>query len=151
MIIDAIENWRQYALNDPQLRPGFEFITATFNDTMEDGRYDLPGDAGYVNVESYDTSPADERKFEAHRKHIDIQYVLAGEEIIQWAPVPELAVVEAYSEDRDAGFYRNTGSATGLFLPPRRFAVFYPSDAHKPGCSIAGPVRVRKIIAKIRL
>lgn len=151
MIIDTIDNWREYAQGDPRLRPGFVFITETFEPSMKDGRYDLPDGAGYANVESYQTRPAAEGKFEAHRKYADIQYLLTGAEVIEWSPLSGLEVVDPYGEQRDAGFYRASGDVTCLVLTPRRFAVFFPPDAHKPGCAIAEPVDVRKIIAKIRL
>ncbi|NOZ20217.1 MAG: DUF386 domain-containing protein [Planctomycetes bacterium] len=151
MIIDLIENWRDCVCLLPGLEAGFRFIAETFSASMGDGRYELPDGQGYVNLESYRTLPAAERRFEAHRKYADIQVVASGEEMIEWLPVSMLDVEEAHSEDRDAGFYRGAGDATRLHLVPGCFVVFFPGDGHKPGCCVAGPMDVRKIVAKVRL
>lgn len=151
MILDVIGNWRECVGVDSRLWPGFLFISEQFQPSMKDGRYEFAGGTGYANVESYRTGPAAERKFEAHRKHIDIQYILAGEEMIQWAPITDLGVVTPYSEEKDAGFWESRSPVTQLVLTAGRFAVFFPSDAHKPGCHLSGPAAVRKIVAKIRL
>jgi len=150
MIIDQIENWRDYVCLHPGLEAGFRFIAETFGEPMEDGRYELSG-GGYANVESYRSAPAEERKFEAHRKYVDIQVVVSGEEIIEWSPLSALDVEEDYQEERDAGFYRGVAGVTPVRLGPGRFAVFFPGDGHKPGCCVGEPVDVRKIVAKIRL
>ncbi|MEW6357874.1 MAG: YhcH/YjgK/YiaL family protein [Planctomycetota bacterium] len=151
MIIDELGNWRNYVCLHPGLEEGFTFLVKTFNKSMQDGRYELAGGRGYANVESYRTFRAEGRRFEAHRKYADIQTVVSGEEIIEWAPVPALDVVEVYSEDRDAAFYQGAGGITRLHLTAGRFAIFFPSDAHKPGCSVDGPRDVRKIVVKIKL
>ena len=51
-------------------------------DTLAPGRHELP-DGAYVNVFGYQTKESG--IYEAHRKYIDIHYVLEGSEIIMVA------------------------------------------------------------------
>ena len=52
---------------------------------MEDGRHPIDGEAIFALVSTYETEPEGARSFEAHRKYIDVQYLLSGREIIHWA------------------------------------------------------------------
>lgn len=39
-----------------------------------------------------------------------------------------------YSDENDVIFYHSAECISPLILTPGMFAVFYPSDAHRPGC-----------------
>lgn len=148
MIVDDISNRGDYFINDPFFASGFEFIRHATEHDPPDGRYELFGGA-YAMVQGYETAPADSKSPESHRRHIDIQALLSGEEIIEWLPVAGLEVEAPYSAEKDVVFYLDRPGAMKVPLVPGRFAVFFPSDAHKPGVCSGGPLLVRKVVVKV--
>lgn len=116
-----------------------------------DGRHDIEGDDLFALLQTYDTGPATEKRFESHRKYLDIQYVLEGEERILHAPARLLEVETPYDEPTDIIFYAEPKAASSLLLRAGDFAVFHPQDAHKPGCMAGGRHRVRKVVVKVRV
>lgn len=60
-------------------------------------------------VSEYETKVKNEVGFEAHKKNIDIQYLLKGEERIACMPVEKLTQTEPYIEEKDAAFYAAEG------------------------------------------
>lgn len=104
-----------------------------------------------VVVQHYQTQPAANRKFEGHRKNIDIQYMVHGRETIYWSPAVGLPVATEYSVERDHLSYGESTFATPLRLSGGQFAVFFPGDAHKTGCAWQSPEAVTKFIVKVQL
>jgi YhcH/YjgK/YiaL family protein len=71
-------------------------------------------------------------RLEAHRKYIDIQLLVAGTEEIGWRELGDCRQVdEAYDEARDIMFFADRPDAW-INLPPGKFMIFYPQDAHAP-------------------
>ena len=97
----------------------------------ETGRYDISSDM-FVLIQRYDTVPQTEARYEAHRKYIDIQYIIKGKETIYWSPLSEVEEIEPFNEDKDIGFYEKAVPHAILKLHEGEFGIFYPCDAHKP-------------------
>jgi biofilm protein TabA len=110
----------------------------------------MPDRKMFVMVQGYTTEARESCRFEAHRRYIDIQLMLAGEEIIEIAPVSELMPDTPFDSDRDLGFFKTPGSpCTQLVLRPGDFAVFFPEDAHMPKVRVHDPSPLRKAVVKI--
>jgi YhcH/YjgK/YiaL family protein len=118
---------------------------------MADGRYDIDGDDVFALVQSYDTVPLSEKKYESHRVYADIQYIAEGSEIIYYAPTDELVPTMAYDAAWDCILYTDPAAATPLLMEPGRFAIFYARDGHKPGCVHNTASRMKKVVIKVRL
>jgi biofilm protein TabA len=128
----------------------FAWCADPANPARADGRYELaPGLA--VIVESGETRPRATRRFESHRRNIDIQVGLSGPEIIEWTPVAGLRVEDDFAPDGDIAFYAEPGRpVTPLLVQPGHFAIFWPEDAHKPVLHPAGvAVPYRKLVFKV--
>jgi len=151
MIVDRIENARLYA----PLHKGFEKAFAVLKEPglakKPDGRYPVDGDDLYYIVQHYTTRPLEQGRFESHRKYIDIQVLLAGQELLDYSPTTGLEVVEPYSEDKDIMFYRVGAISARVTLEPGLFCLLYPHDAHLPSCQLACPSGVHKVVFKIRV
>lgn len=103
-------------------------------------------------VSEYETKVKNEVGFEAHRKNIDIQYLLKGEERIACYPVEKLTVTKPYSEEKDAAFYAVEGvKAQELTIGHGFFAIFYPQDAHMPQLCVDKPMMVKKVVIKVEI
>jgi len=85
-------------------------------------------------------------KLEAHRKYIDIQLVLEGDETMGWKPLADcLNPVSEHSMEKDIRFFHDA-PASWIAVPPDHFCIFFPEDAHAP---LVGKGQVRKVIFKV--
>ena len=148
MIVDTIDNWNFYFTKGSALYAGMDFIK-NFSEAWADGRYEIKGQEIHAIVQSYGTQQAADKKIESHRKFIDIQHVLSGGEIIGWLPAAGLTELSAYSEEKDVLFYHPADAITPVIMVPGTFAVFFPQDAHQPGCIYRQVGPVRKIVVKV--
>ena len=74
MIYDLLTNYNLYSKANARLALGFEWLSKLDPKTL-DGRIDIKGDEVFAIVQSYTTFPANEKRFETHKDHIDIQYI----------------------------------------------------------------------------
>ncbi len=114
--------------------------------TIECGKYDLE-DGAYFNVDEYFTKEIGLP--EVHRKYIDLQYILSGEEIIYVANIKDCVNSKGYSEERDIEFFENANNTSELVMKKGDWAVFYPDDAHVPQIILNESTKVKKIVVKI--
>lgn len=147
MIADNIKNRRLYETAHPLFSQAFDFIKAYLAEPKPAGKYELLGDALFAMVQEYDSKT--EAKMEVHDKYIDLQFVAEGEEKILWAQREELDVLTPFAEGKDAAFLSDGDRPAALHLRAGDFAIFYPSDAHKPGLAVNAPTPVKKIVVKI--
>jgi biofilm protein TabA len=150
MILDTLSAAMQYEGLGPGIALGLAYVR-DFDPETADGRHPLSGDDLFALVQSYETGPATDKQFEAHREYLDIQYVAEGTERILYAPVEGLRVSTPYSEAGDVLFFEEPGVSSSLLLRPGEFAIFFPGDAHKPGCMAGGRERVKKVVIKVRV
>lgn len=147
MIFDTLDNVRNYK-GLGRVYTALEFLAKTDFSKIDLGRYELDGDNIFYMVQSYDTDPG-KTVSEAHKKYIDIQYMLEGEEIIGVAPISgEKTLVEAKPEN-DVWFYSCETEPLTLFAGS--YMVLYPNDLHCPGVATKGKaVNCRKVVVKVK-
>jgi len=154
VIADSLRHLERYKGLHPLLAEGLLALQRLAAAPPADGRHELRGPQLYASISRYLTTDPSAKPFEAHRRYIDIQCVLAGRETLYWAEVERLQVQQEYSEGKDTAHYADPGGA-GIPLPlePGRFAVLFPEDAHKPGCHAMkeGAAEVRKLVIKVAL
>lgn len=151
MIVDTLSNSRLYDSIAEGIRIGFDYLHAFDAAAIADGRHQIDGDRVFALVQSYDTTPATEKRFETHRRHIDIQYIVAGRERMLHLPAGTLQVEAPFDEVKDVTFYHDPAASSSLLLSRGEFAIFFPEDAHKGGCMAGGREAVRKVVVKVRL
>lgn len=151
MVLDSLENTATYEAFGPRFKKAFAFLKKNAAKDLPVGRYEVDGEHAFALVQSYQSRPEDEAKWEAHRKYADIQFIAEGEEIIGWAPLDALTESEAYRPEKDIAFYCEIPMWTKLLLKKGRYGIFFPWDAHKPCCASPVPGPVRKIVVKVEL
>jgi biofilm protein TabA len=153
MILDHLREAHRYTALHPAFARAFQWCANPDLSSMPDSRQELDGERLIVIVESGMTQPAHQRRFESHRRYIDIQVNLCGPELMEWIPVNALRVEDDFRPDNDIAFYRQpSGGATRLIVAPDHFAIFWPEDAHKPVCTPgSSPVAYRKLVFKVAL
>jgi YhcH/YjgK/YiaL family protein len=86
---------------------------------------------------------------EGHIKHIDIQYITKGEEVIEVYSKDEVELVDSYDAETDIAFYRPIKPGMKIILKPYEFAILYPENLHITGLAVNDQVEVEKIVIKI--
>lgn len=150
MILTSLADAAPYEALGPRIAAGLRWLR-TLDPAIPDGRHAIDGDDVFALVSSYDTGPSTEKRFETHVRHVDLQYVAAGHERILHTPAAALAVETPYDEAADITFYAEPPFASSLLMRHGDLAVFFPGDAHKPGCMAGGRHAVRKVVVKVRI
>ena len=151
MILDRIDNTRLYIGLHADFAKAFEILTDKTLSQKEDGKYAVDGETIYYTIQQYTTKPLNEGKLEAHRKYIDIQFLLAGVELLGYAPLKGLTTAEVYNLQKDIAFFNTPKEITKVKLEPGLFCILFPDDAHLPCRQLAGPTEVRKVVIKIKI
>lgn len=152
MIFDKMDNISDYFEELPLLKKVEEFVADFNHKKLSDGTYEIDGKRVFAMIQSYRTKQqTQEMMFEAHKKYIDLQYIVNGIEKIRWAKLDKVDLVEErYSSGGDIAFYE--GDAMFDFtLTKGTFLLLYPEDAHLPGLSAQKDINVRKIVFKIQV
>jgi biofilm protein TabA len=149
MIIDQISNSKLCENIYPRLAKAFRYLTTENFINIEPGTYEIEGKEIFAMVSTYETHPVDEMKWEAHRKYLDIQVLIEGEERMGFAPLSSVKEVIPYNEEKDIAFYR--GSGDFVTLGKGQFVIFMPQDAHQPCIQKGLPGYVKKVVIKVLL
>lgn len=153
MFLSHLSTLDRDAPNLPEaIQRGLRFLADTDIAALPVGRVDIDGDAIFALVQEYETEPKGRRRPEAHVRHLDIQYVAEGREVIGYAPINRGgAIAEDLLAQRDVVFYASVDGESDLVMEAGNWAVFYPNDIHRPCCLVGTSGKVRKVVVKIRL
>lgn len=146
MVTDHISRADIYAALGASFQDAFAFLGHGDLGTIPAGTYELDGRRVYAVVQDYQSKRAEEGKWEAHRKYIDLQYVVSGRERFGYAPAGRMAA-GPYDEERD--LERPDGDGAFVELRAGDFMLLWPGEAHMPGMAIGEPAEVRKVVVKI--
>ncbi len=145
MIIDTLDNLEKYIKLHPDFKTVFDYLKLHNLNNMECGRHELKGNEVFFNLQEYETKPV--QKLEAHKKYIDIQVMINGEEYMGYTNIENTKVIEEYNEEKDVMFLN--GNVDKLRADNKTFLIFYPEDAHMPALCTDKPQKVKKAIFKI--
>ena len=146
MIIDAGAFCHDYRSLHPLFERAFRFLADADLRAYAPGRHPVDGDRLYLSIDHVQGRGREGARLEAHRRYIDIQYTIEGNEEIGWMPLAACGALSGpFDEARDIGFY-DRRPTTWLAVPEGTFAVFFPHDAHAP---LAGRGALKKAIMKV--
>ena len=115
------------------------------------GRHKLEGDS-YYNVDVYVSKDPEICRYESHKKYIDVQYIVEGEELVYVTDIKNLQIIEEYSEEKDVMFFEGGENVEPKLMTPGKYLVFYPQDGHKPSVRVTGVGNmVKKIVFKVKI
>ena len=147
MILDRLENADFYRNLHPRLARAFEYLRTTNLAQLPAGRHDIAGGELFAISQEYRTKPESEGFWEAHRRYIDVQYIVAGVERMGYAPLPALTVRQTYDEEKDLLVCDGRGDF--CTVAAGSFAIFAPQDGHMPSLAVGEPAVVRKVVIKV--
>lgn len=134
------------------LKTAVEHLKTTDFSSLPAGNYDLQGKDIVVQVIDMDTRPFADAHAEVHREHIDVQFLVRGREHIGVATdTGRNQVAKDMLAERDLLFYTGMENESTLTMTPGSFAVFLPTDVHRPACAVDQPEPIRKVVVKVRV
>ena len=149
MILDSIAHRSCYEGIDG-LKEVLAYMASVQNRPLPSSRIDLLEDRAYVQPVSFTSKPLEQCRYEAHRRWIDVHFIVSGTEKIIVSPLCEVHALTEFSAEKDIGFYEGTGG-TACILCPGDFLVCFPQDAHKVAIAPEQPGLVQKLVGKIRV
>ncbi len=137
----------QYHKNKAAWDKAFAFLRDSDLLTIKSGKYVIDEDTVYAMITDAPSKTFEQSAWESHRKYIDLQYVIKGEEKIGIAPLATATVTKPYDEKADYANY----SADGKYYiaKPGTFFLFFPEDVHRPNIKVDGYDVVKKLVIKI--
>nr|WP_314864898.1 YhcH/YjgK/YiaL family protein [uncultured Flavobacterium sp.] len=148
MILDTLENYQLYSTINERIAKGFAFLRNTDLDAIVSGKHDIEGDTIFALVQEYQTKPLSKCKLESHKKYIDIQYVIRGEEFMGVTTKNNQKILEQ-DEDKDYTFYE--GKTSLVRVSKGMFTIFFPDDLHQPCVQIESAAEVKKVVIKVMI
>lgn len=145
--------------HDPRFAAAFDYVAEALNrssavhrriggvPTGVTQKIELAGGA-FALEQAYLSKPRAEVFLEAHRKYIDVQVVVAGEEIQEVVDIARLQVDVPYDAARDLIKYVDCRDTSALSARDGLVAIYFPDDGHQSRAS-AQPVLVRKTVVKV--
>jgi YhcH/YjgK/YiaL family protein len=151
MILDSLSLWHRYAPLHPRFARAFAFLEQVGPEVAL-GRHEIADDSIFALVQRYTTRPVEGMQLEAHRRYIDVQYLVSGREVIHWAPLRDLAhVTQPYDTTKDAGLFALSPATVPVPLRAGQFMILFPDDAHAPCCCVDTPAEVVKVVVKVEV
>ena len=150
MIFDNLNNMEQYYKLNENFKIGFEFLLNNDLKSLKDGKYQIKGDEVFANIQSLTTKEKSQKKWEAHKKYIDIQYVISGKECMGYGIYEDFKTSEKYNEIKDVEFLEGE-KYNYINVEENEFVIFYPNDVHAPMLCVENPEQIKKVIVKIAI
>ena len=146
MIVDALANADRYLSVHKGFDAAFAFLRHANLAELAPGRHELAGDWVYVMVIQGDGKGKEVAKLEAHRRYVDIQYVISGVDAMGWKPTADCTQPDSeFNETKDAVLFSDAPTAW-VDVNPGEYAIFFPEDAHAP---MGGQGELHKIVVKV--
>ena len=145
MIICPWNEISRYASVIPGLEEATKIIDA--HDPKEYGTFPLPN--GRFMVGMHTSRSAEGAQAEAHRRFLDIQYVITGQDVVGWNSINHMTPAGEFNMEGDIGFFE--GDVEMIRIPAGYCYVVFPEDAHLPDCHIDQPMNFLKYVIKIEL
>lgn len=146
LITDTLPHAEAYFALHPAFARAFAFLRQPGLAQLAPGRHEIDGDRIYCSISEANGKGKEGARLEAHRKYIDIQYVIAGSEVMGWSPLAACQAPEgAFDPGKDILFFGDRPQRWAE-VAPGSFAIFFPQDAHAP---MGGSGVIRKAVVKV--
>ena len=159
MIYRLLNDFSDESCCHPRLKDAITFLRLLLKKSeLPNGKYvwdkETPDDL-FANVQSYRSKDFQEGVFESHKKYIDLQYVVSGEEYLYVPSVPTDSLKEerAYNKENDCSLQEllQEKECIRVLLNAGNYVILFPNEAHAPGIATAnGKADIKKIVLKVR-
>lgn len=147
MILDRLENAHRYKGMHPAVDQALDYLQKTDFSDMPTGRQKVNNQLDVI-IDEYETVAAEASQYEAHKKYIDVQLILSGEEYMGVVPLTYQTPSKPYDAEKDFALYQVAGQM--IQVKTNMFVIFFPTDLHMP-CIGTPPRKIRKVVMKAQV
>lgn len=149
-------------VTDEKFDKAFEYLTEVLKENTQENKrlISLPlnafekvdlDDNNFALEQIYNSKEREDCFFESHKKYIDVQFILDGEEIIEVDNISNLNETFSYNDEMDLIKYNDSKFSSSIKLKKGDIAIFYPEDAHMPCVKITESQKVVKTVVKVKV
>ncbi|QHT63573.1 DUF386 domain-containing protein [Paenibacillus lycopersici] len=151
MIFSDLNNWEKEKHTFPAgVRRAIERLQSMELDALPAGRHEMDEAGMFLLINEPETRPWQEVRPETHLAHTDVQLLLSGREQMRVAKLSEdQLIVDNRYDAQDIAFYGEVYNENIVNLVPGDFVVLFPTDIHRPNCSVEEDLPIRKAVVKI--
>lgn len=150
MIYGHIEHHNTNQCLPKVIQQCLQYLNDTDLEQLPVGKHIIDGELIFANVMAFNTGDAADKCAEVHKEYIDVQCLIYGEEMIQFALQDELNIIETpYDKDNDFYLVGGMRQSNEVIMHPKMFAIFFPEEPHKPGCFVTNTSPIKKIVIKV--
>ena len=149
MIKNSLKYTKNYYNLSEKIKLGLEYLENNDLKDTPNGKYEILGQDVFINIQDYTSKPEIQGKWEAHRKYIDIQFMIKGTEKIGVGEIQDYETTEAYSEENDVEFLKTDKPSQFITMNENDYIILYPYDVHMPQITVDEPSYVKKAVLKI--
>lgn len=146
MIYDHIRNISLYKGLSPALDIALDYLYNADKTTPNGVEFLNEGVKAILS--EYSTKEKNENGYEAHRKFIDIQYPLDGQEKVKYCPLEYLKASMEYNQENDYILFEDRDGVT-FTIGKGYFLILFPEDGHMPQLCVGEPVNIKKLTLKV--
>ena len=147
MIIDKIENLKNYVSLNPYFAKVVEFLEKTDLNSLENGKHEIDGKDCFVNIMDTKGKTKEAPVMATHVRMLDTQIPLNEDEIYGYTPTVDLPAAE-YNAEKDVTKYPGVMGESFCVCHPGMMAIFFPEDGHQP--CIGSAESIHKAVFKIK-
>jgi YhcH/YjgK/YiaL family protein len=134
---------------DDRLLERLQFLVETDFSSYSAGRYEGDKDWFFL-INEYETKSVEECFFEAHKKYLDIQFIIEGKEKFAIDHIDRQDVKEEYDPNRDIMVLE--GNVDSIFtMYPGDVMILFPEDSHMPAIKVEEKDKIRKVVLKVAI
>lgn len=148
MIVAYLKNKAEYYRIHPMLDKALDCLKEEYLEQLPYEKQLLAGEDLFVMKFDLETVPFEDTFYEAHKKYLDIQIVIKGEERIDIAHPDSLELTEQKDD-----FYGYRGEAEqSVVLRPGNFLIVFPGDAHRLKIPVHEPgEKFTRVVFKVKI
>lgn len=150
-VIDRLGELGRWASLGERFAAAARFLAAGGLDALSPGRHAISGEDVFVNCDLARYVPRGERRFELHRRFLDVHVPLTCDELVGLAPADGADSVAGFDDGRDVGFANSAPGEVWRVVPVGSFCIVWPGACwHAPAVSPDGvAVDARKLVVKV--
>lgn len=126
------------------------YLTQLSGDALSLGMH-VVNEGFFYKVIEYITTGEPEKLYESHRRFVDIQLLISGEEMLQVIDIDRMLIAQHYDVDKDCILYNPIANMSGTILRPGSIMILYPRDGHRSMSISDKGCMVKKIVGKITI
>lgn len=150
MVIDHVHQAALYYKLHPGIEAALRYIQATDFTKVDNGTYPIDGDQLFAIVQEYDTKDPSSEKLEAHKKYIDVQFMIHGQEQMGHALLNKQVTTRDYRTEDDFMLFDEAPDFFSV-VTEGMFTIFFPPDLHMPCILHQRSSHVKKVVVKVSI